>query len=121
MSDVEETPKPVTAAQWKKNAIHPITLHSGSVVEIKIPDLPQLIEAGTIPQNLLDAALEVTAAVNRSGSPESPTKEMIIQEGHFKNKLVELTVVNPKITEEDVRDIPAEDKELITEIATRQR
>ena len=111
----------VSAAAWKKAATHPVLLHSGVTVEIKIPDLPQLIEADVIPQNLLDAALEVAGAVSRSGSPEAPTKDLIVKEGQFKNVLTRLTVVNPKLSEDDVQDIPTEDKEIIVEIATRQR
>ena len=111
----------VSAAQWKKAAVHPILLNSGVTVEIKIPDLPQLIEEDVIPQNLLDAALEVAGAVSRSGSPDAPTKDLIVKEGQFKNTLTRLTVVNPKLTEDDVRDIPSEDKEIIVALATRQR
>ncbi len=115
-----DAPRPVSTAAWKKAAVHTITLHSGSVVEIKIPDLPKLIEAGTIPASLVDSAISVAGAVNR-GTPETPSRELIIQEGEFKDILVRLTVVNPKLSEEDVKEIPTEDKEIITEIATRQR
>lgn len=120
MPDEDTAPRPISAAAWKRAATHTVTLHSGAVVEIKIPDLPKLIEAGAIPSSLVDAALAVAGAVSQ-GTPEAPSRELIIQEGEFKDILVRLTVVTPKLSEEDVKDIPTEDKEIITEIATRQR
>jgi hypothetical protein len=109
-----------TAAQWAgPKAEHEIVLPSGACVLIRIPDLPALIETGEIPQNLLDAALGVAR------KPDSvPTKELIVQQREFTDKLVELTVLDPKVTPEMLdhkTGIPYEDKEMIVEIATRQR
>lgn len=115
-----DTPTTTSAAAWKRLAIHTVTLHSGAVVDIRIPDLPKLIEAGAIPQNLVDSALRVAGAAQR-GTPESPDASLIIQEGQFQDVLVQKTVVNPKIDDELVKEIPVEDKEIIVEIATRQR
>lgn len=117
MSTTEDAaPKVASAAAWKKQAIHAITLNSGAVVEIKVPDLPALIEAGEIPQNLLEVA--VGAA---KGDLDPSSTETFSKEREFTDRLVRLTVVNPKLSEEDVRDVPFEDKDLIMQIATRQR
>jgi hypothetical protein len=113
----EEKKAPVTLAQWKKAKIHTITLSSGAVVDIQIPDLPALIKAGTIPNSLVDAAL---GAVQGTATVD---KKFVEEQADFVNKLVAFTVVAPAITEEDCANgvIPTEDKELIAEIATRQR
>jgi hypothetical protein len=106
--------KTATLAQWKSNKRHTVTLNSGTVVEIEIPDLPKLMQAGQIPNDLLDIAIDVA-------SGRKITKEDIEAQGKFYNHLVPLTVISPKITVEDAEELPFEDKELIVEIATRQR
>ncbi len=105
-----------TLAGWKKAALHYPLLPSGSRVGIKIPDLPRLIETGAIPQHLLEAALGVVNAEN-----EKPTKELIVQQREFTDTLVQLTVVEPKLSPADMEDVPFEDKEMIVAFATRQR
>lgn len=114
-----------TAEQWSgppgsgSLAEHEVVLPSGAVVLIRIPDLPALIEAGEFPQHLIDAAIGVA-----SKPDTKPTKEMIAHEREFKDELVKRTVIDPPITEEMLdskNGIPYEDKEMIVEIATRQR
>lgn len=117
---MSEQPKTVSLEQWKKSSVHVISLPSGSAVGIKIPDLAALIEAGEIPQNLLDAALSAAGA-GGDRADKAPTKEFILQEAEFSNKLVQTTVVQPKLSEANVREIPFEDRVMIVEIATRQR
>lgn len=107
----------VTLAGWKKASAHPVVLPSGVTVTIKIPDLPALIESGHIPQNLLDAAL--SSAAGRT--PEKPSPEAVAEQRQFVRKVVAITVVSPKITEEDVDDLPVEDREMLMEMAMRQR
>ena len=116
MTEVTDT-KTLSAAGWKKNAVHTPLLPSGSRVKLKIPDLPRLIETGKIPNHLLDAALGVAS----NGEDTKPSKELITQQREFTDTLVMLTVVEPKLTEEDMDDIPYEDKEMIVAFATRQR
>lgn len=108
----------ITAAQWKKNAVHVVMCPSGTQVSIRIPDLPAMIEAGELPQHLLEAALGVASG---SLTEKTPTKELIVQQKEFTDRLVLKTVVEPKITESDVADIPYEDKEFLVSVATRQR
>lgn len=110
-------PTVASKAGWKKNAKHSICLPSGTWVEIVVPDLARLIETDQIPQNLLDAALK---AAGRGGDGQM-TKEAIIQEREFTDKLVQITVVTPALTTEDLHEIPYEDKVMLVEISTRQR
>jgi hypothetical protein len=112
-----DTTKPVTAAQWKKAKTHTITLPSASVVEIEIPDLPALVKAGQIPNELVDMAIKVA-----QGKKEV-TREDIVQQADFYNKLCAISVKSPVVSEEDFANggIPFEDKEMIVELATRQR
>jgi hypothetical protein len=111
-----ETPKPTSLAAWKKNKTHFVTLPSSTVVELAIPDLPSLIKAGKIPNPLIDAALGAT-------EKKKVTKEDIEQQSEFYNILASLTVKAPSVSVEDFENgsLPFEDKEMIVEIATRQR
>lgn len=106
----------VTAAQWKKLKTHTITLPSSAVVDIEIPDLPSLVKTGAIPNELVDIAIGVA-------NGKKVTREDIVQQADFYNKLCAITVVSPAVSEEDFASgaVPFEDKELIVELATRQR
>lgn len=113
MTDFE--PKKVnTAGAWKKAATHEVVCPTGVTVTLKIPDIPALIEAGAIPQHLLDTAIGVV-------NGDSPTVEMLKQQREYTDLIVLKTVVEPKLTEADIADIPYEDKDFIVAIATRQR
>lgn len=109
--------KPVTTAQWKKQGEHVICLPSGARVGIRIPDLPTLIEAGALPQTLLDAAI---GYINGQGVEEQATPESIGRDRAFRDKLVQLTVVDPALEDADLPDVPVEDKDLIVKLALRQ-
>lgn len=110
------TEVPKTAAAWKKNAHHTVMCPSGTSIVMKIPDLPAMIETGTIPQHLLDAALGAA-----SDPDQKPTRELIKQQREFTDLLTMICVIEPKLTEADLTDIPYEDKEFIVSVATRQR
>lgn len=112
----EDRNTPVTISAWKKAAKHYPLCPSGVRVGLRIPDLPTLIVAGDIPQHLLDTAVGVA-----SGEDVTPSIDLIKQQKEFTDTLVRLTVVEPKLTEEDLAEIPFEDKEFIVAVATRQR
>jgi hypothetical protein len=114
--ETEAARKPGTAAGWKKSAVHTVTLPSGFVAKIRIPDLPALIESGAIPQGLTDVAISVASGMK----PERPTADLIAQQRKFTDVLVMKAVVEPALSEDDLSDIPFEDKEMIVEISTRQ-
>lgn len=114
-----------TTSAWKKAAVHTVVCHSGFVAKLKIPDLPRLIEAGEFPQHLLDAAL--SAAGEQTEVSESKPKttaelvERIKQQREFTDKVVQLTVVEPKLSDADLPDIPFEDKDFVVAVALRVR
>jgi hypothetical protein len=115
MSTEQQTVKPATLAEWKKAKQHTITLPSGTVVEVVVPNLPKLVQTGQIPNSLIDIALKVV-----QGSKQI-TREDIEAQPDFYNKICAFTVVKPKLGDDDFEDIPYEDKEMLVEIATRQR
>lgn len=106
-----------TAAGWKKAAVHSVLLPSGTRIDMKIVDLPAMVETGQIPQHLLDVAIDV--AVEEEA--RKPSVEMMKLQREYTDLLVLASVVNPKVTEADLPEIPYEDKDLIVAIATRQR
>ena len=110
--------KAATLAGWKKAAVHYPTLPSGTRVGIKIPDLPSVIASGGIPQTLLDVALGVAS---KGPENQTPSKELIGEQAAFADHLVKVTVVEPKLSDEDLAEIPYEDKVMLVEFATRQR
>jgi hypothetical protein len=118
MSDEVAAPEATTTtvAGWKKSAKHPVLCPSGVRVEIRIPDLPLMIESGEIPQHLLEAALGVAGS-----NGATPSIELIKQQREFTDNLVMKTVVAPRLTEADMAEIPYEDKDFLVSVATRQR
>lgn len=108
--------KAVSLDQWAQAATHYPLLPSGARVGIRIPDLPRLIEAGEVPQHLLDVAIGVA-----TGERLEPSVELITKQAEFTDELVKRTVIEPKLDDEAVKRIPFEDKDFIVAIATRQR
>jgi hypothetical protein len=107
--------KPTSLSGWKKAKTHNVRCPSGVFVKIIIPDLPDLIDSGQLPQHLVESAIAIA-----SRERIKPSKELITQQKEFTNVLVEKMVVEPKLSPQDVADIPFEDKEFLVEVATRQ-
>lgn len=122
MSQTEERPKAVSASAWKKAKVHEgVTLPSGAVVDINVPNLSQLIASGQLPNSLVDAAMKLDGAAKEQG--EKPNKldpELLRDTWEFVKYIVPLTVAKPSITSDDVDDLPIEDAEMITSFATRR-
>lgn len=108
-----------TAAAWKKAKFHNVVLPSGFTVTIKIPDLPEMIQTGQLPQALLDVAIK--SAKGEITAEQEQTAEMAGKEREFKALVALATVVEPKIAATDIDDLPVEDLDMIVEFATRQR
>lgn len=107
------SPKSVSKTQWKQANVHKgVTLPSGVIVEISIPSLPRMIKAGQVPNHLIDVAIE-------QGSADKITKEVLEQTWDFTKFIVPQMIVSPKITEEDVEDLPALDLEMLISFASR--
>jgi hypothetical protein len=108
-------PGPISATAWAERKGHLVTLSSGAQVKIEIPDLPELVKSGNIPNDLVETAISVA-----QGTPNL-TREHIEQQPELYRFIVKTSVVEPKVDDELYSQIPYEDKELIVEIATRQR
>lgn len=115
MSKTAQT-KAATLDQWVEAATHYPLCPSGVRVGIRIPDLPALIEAGEIPQHLLDVAIGVAG-----GEDAKPSVELLKSQREFTDRLVQITVVEPQLDSEAVKKVPFEDKDFIVAVATRQR
>lgn len=106
-------PKPASKTAWKKAKFHPgVTLPSGTVVSIELPNLSALIKSGTIPNALIEQALAQRNA-------KQITKENLLETWEFTRFIVPQTVTDPEITSDDVDDLPIEDVEMIVNFATR--
>lgn len=108
--------EPVTKAAWKKAAFHSVLCPSGATVGIRIPDLSAMIENGDIPNSLIEVAIGTAL-----GTAPEPSVELVAKQREFTDLTVMRTVVEPKLNEEDLSDIPTEDKEFLVSIATRNR
>lgn len=110
------TPSRTTTAAWKKAKTHTITLPSGTSVDIQLPNLPLLMKAGQIPNPLVELVTKVQTDPNLTVTPE-----MMKEQYNFTRFIVAVTVVEPKITEDDVDELPSEDIEMIVDFAMRNR
>lgn len=102
---------------WKAKRAHTVTLPSGFEVEIVIPNLPQLVKTGQLPNDLVSKALGLVQAGKL-------TAEAIAEQADFYSQLVQRTVKTPALAHDDIvgdDPIPFEDVEMIVEFATRQR
>ena len=106
--------------EWEEAGVHTPLLPSGRRVKMRVLDLPMLIEAGDIPQHLIDAAIG-TAQVDDDDEKKTPSKEYFTREVEFTDQVCILSVVAPKLTTETVRRIPAEDRAMLAAWATRAR
>src|SRR6266542_4273850 len=108
------TQKPKSASDWKSRSAHTVTLPSGAVVDIVIPNLPLLVKIGKLPNELLQAVVQFQQA-------REVTQEMMAEQHEFTTKLVTLTVKSPELTDADVTELPYEDVEMLVEFAMRSR
>lgn len=104
-----------TKADWIKRRVGTITLPSGAVVKIQIPNMPALIKAGRISNDLITLAAELEA------STAPPTVEQLEEQAAFVKTIISLTLVEPEVTEAEVDELPVEDQSMIVEFAMRQR
>lgn len=110
----KKTAKSIDA--WAKHKRHSVNLPSGYEVEIEIPNLPLMVKQGTIPNDLLDAAM---GAIERN----QITPELIKEQADFFGLLLSVMVKEPALEKSVVDDdvLPYEDIELLVELGTRQR
>lgn len=100
---------------WKARSTHEgVTLPSGAVVSIRIPNLPLLAKTGRLPNELVQIALEL-------GQKKKITQDDLEQQVDLTNTLVSLTVIEPALGPDDVPELPFEDQEMVVEFALRMR
>lgn len=103
--------------EWEEAAVHTPVLPSGRRVKMKVLDLPALIEAGEIPQHLMEAAMGVATADEKF----KPDVQFFAREREFTDRVCILSVVAPTLNEANVKRIPAEDRAMLAAWATRAR
>lgn len=102
-----------SAEDWKARRAHRgITLPSGAVVDIELPNVQKLIKSGVLPNALLEAAIQHTNATKI-------TSDMVSETWDYTTWIIPRMVLHPEITEEDVGDLPAEDVEMLASFAAR--
>lgn len=116
-----------TKGQWLNRSVHTITLYSGTVVKVRIPDLMLMLKNDTIPTKLRDIALEraegdVDLKAAEAVKPNNDERVKGVKEGaELLFWLVSDMVLEPKITPEEVESLPADDRMMLIEIANRER
>jgi hypothetical protein len=119
---IDSRVKVTTAAGLKKRAIHEdVTLPSGAMVDIKLPNLAQMIKAKTLPNELVDAALK--QQIQPGEDPDKPkplTREDLEADWEFVEFIVPLVLHSPKIKPEDVADLDVMDTTLLANFAARR-
>lgn len=107
-------PATTSKTAWKKANVHTITLPSGTVVKIKLPNLPEMIKGGSFPNALIPIAVKRI-------QEEEITADKIIELAEYHRFLVHVMLIDPKVEIEDVPDLPAADIDMLISIANRER
>lgn len=104
---------------WKSKKRHKVTLNTGTEVTIEIPNLPEFLREGTVPNHLVKFAVEQAETLADPTQEFDPEK--IKEATDFQRWVVSITVKDPELKPEDVPGLPAEDVDMITEFAMRGR
>lgn len=122
MTETAETPTSTGSSKlsaWKRAAgPAQVTLPSGTKVGIVIPDLPEMLRAGHVPNELVKFAQDTQEAIK---GVEEFDLEKITEATDFMRFMVAATVRDPDISPDDVPDLPTLDRDMILEFAMRQR
>lgn len=130
--------KPSGLAGWKQKAVHRVTLPSGMQVTMRLPNLAALIKGDALPSRLRDAAMaevqrrltgQMPMLSETAGNGDGGPPGLLLTEDDVERMLdlyeflILTAVIDPKLEPEDLGDdgIPEEDKEMLIEIATRER
>jgi hypothetical protein len=126
-----ESPEIISKSGWGELALHTITLPSGAVVKIRIPDLSLLLASELVPGRLKEIALvslaeqirDVRAAVLGEQADPMLRAEQVAELAGLSRWLVTQTVHEPKVSEAEIEAgvMPNEDFIMLTQIASRER
>ena len=101
-------------AAWQKANAHTITLPSGTVVKIKLPNLPEMVKGGSFPNQLLPIAIKRI-------QEDEITADKISDLADYNRFLVHTMLIQPKVELEDVPTLPPADVDMLISIANRER
>jgi hypothetical protein len=117
-------------AAWKKRRSHHVTLDSGAEVDILFQDLGKLIQGDAVPKELTQIALQQSLAPGEAvrkifeqieaGETEK-TMELARQLDDLDKWMVSESVVHPKLSRDDVDELPPGDVEMLCDIIGRRR
>lgn len=114
------TQKPDSKSQLKKRRFHEgVTLPSGAVVTIVLPNLGQMIHAGTLPNELVAAALKQQPQPDQDKQPPL-TEADLKQDWEFVEFVVPLTLHEPKIGPDEVIELDPMDITMLANFAARR-
>jgi hypothetical protein len=100
--------KPMTAADYRRNAEQKraerpteiVELKSGSIFELRRPDLQAWVLTGRVPQSLVEAGVEAWKKQGKvSADTSQQNAKMVTDAGFFFVKLVQSCTVSPRLVE----------------------
>jgi hypothetical protein len=117
---------------WSKLGVHRVTLPSGAVVKIRIPDLSMLLANDAVPEELRTAAIEEINNAYRAASASASGAEYAMPEisvermrdlAGLNRYLVSESLVDPPLSDEQLASgqIPDEDILMLSQFASRER
>lgn len=103
---------------WKKLAITEVTLPSGTVIGLALPNIVECIVAGDIPMPILNSINE------EEGEPATPEQTQVMM--RYRREMIRAAVREVggeavTLTLEDVSSLPEDDADAIYEYATRSK
>ncbi len=117
-----------TADDWAAAGHHKVWTPSGKRILIRIPDLFTLIQEDAIPEHLRGVALSEIETGSPTGAAQADTGngptlnwDVVKQAAELYEHVSFHMVIRPEITLEQFRRFPAEDRDMLREIAMRQR
>lgn len=104
-------------ALFKRRTHEGVTLPSGAVVTIQLPDVTDMIASNALPNHLVEAALREDKPGQDLSNEERIKRTKENQE--FVAFIVPHVLVEPKVTEEEVSKLDPRDRDLLAAFATR--
>jgi hypothetical protein len=122
--DTNGKSSPVSFDQWVAAGVHHAELATGVWVKIRFPDLATLVAAQRVPDTLRQVASEtfLRQVEIETGDKSEPLNLAKLGELYDLNMwLVSQMLVEPTLTADEVKQLPAEDLDVLIELALRER
>jgi hypothetical protein len=113
----------VTADAWEQAGVHTVYMPSGVKVRVRLPDLEAMIREDALPDTLRAAAVrELEGGLQPdTAKPEGETWDLVKEVLALYEHVAHSMLVEPTTTPEQFKRLPAEDRQMLREIAMRQR